>query len=394
MHNLTAIQVKNAQPKERRYKLNDGDNLFLIIDPNGGKWWRMRYWYGGKEKSVSLGIYPTITLAQAREKKQEVRRALADDKDPTVERKHRKQLIASTAPTVESVSLDWLKKQPWRSNYREKVEGRLRRHIFPLLGKRPIDEVSPPELLAVLHRVESSGTIETARRCKQHVARVYRYARAAGLTLINPAEGLEEAMSPKPKAKHFAAVTDPTELGSLLRNMYAYNGSAQISGALRLLPLMMLRPGELVSMEWSEWKQKDRWEIPGNKMKMGQPHIVPLPLQAIAILNELRLWSDKSRYVFPSLRSQERHITVESLTAAFRRMEYSGDQVTSHGFRATARTLLDEVLNFRVDYIEHQLAHAVRDTNGRAYNRTSHLEERAKMMQAWADYLDSLRLGG
>lgn len=393
MHNLSALQVKNAKPKERRYKLNDGDNLFLVVDAKGGKWWRMRYWYRGKEKSISLGTYPAVSLAEAREKKQEIRRDLAENKDPTLERKRRKLGLTSDAPTVEFISTQWLGKQNWKSNYKEKVEGRLRRHIYPHLGDRPIDEVTPPELLAILHMIEETGTIETARRCKQHMSRVYRYARAAGLTLINPAEGLEEAMAPKPKPKHFAAITDPVELAGVLRNMYSFKGTAQVTGAMQLLPLLMLRPGELVSMEWSEWKQEDRWEISGEKMKMGVPHMVPLPRQAITILKKLREWSENSRYVFPSVRSLNRHITVDSLTAAFRRMEYTGDQVTSHGFRATARTLLDEVLHFRVDLIEHQLAHAVRDPNGRAYNRTSHLEERRKMMQAWADYLDSLRLG-
>ena len=395
MHNLTAPAVKNAKPKAKRYKLSDGGNLFLIVTPTGSKWWRLRYWLDGKEKSISLGTYPETSLSEAREKRNRAKAKLNEGTDPSKGKQARgapdKPL---DGPSLEDVATEWLTKQSWKSNYTEKVGGRLRRHIFPLLGQRQLTEITPPELLEALRRIEAAGAIETARRCKQHVARIYKYAIASGLATTNPASSLDEALQAKPKAKHFAAITDPTELGAALRAMYGFEGTTpQISAALKLLPLLMLRPGELVSMEWSEWKAQDRWEISETKMKMGAPHIVPMPTQAITILSELREWTGRSRYVFPSLRSRDRHITVEALTAAFRRMGYTGDQVTSHGFRATARTLLDEELSFRPDFIEHQLAHAVRDPNGRAYNRTAHLEDRRGMMQVWADYLDTLRKG-
>lgn len=391
MHNLTAAAVKNAKPKAKRYKLSDGGNLFLIVTPTGGKWWRMRFWEDGKEKSISLGTYPAVTLSEARELRNRARVDIAEGRTPN----HKTAATASPGPdgpTLETIAREWLNKQAWKSNYTEKVAGRLKRHIFPLLGQRPVATITPPELLEAIRLIEQAGTIETARRCKQHVSRIYKFAIASGLATTNPASDLDEAMQAKPKPKHFAAITDPSELGAVLRAIHEFGGTTpQIHAALKLVPLLMLRPGELVSMEWGEWKSSDRWEIPADKMKMDAPHIVPLPTQAIKILEGLKPWTSTSRYVFPSLRSRERHITVESLTAAFRRMGYTGEQVTSHGFRATARTLLDEELGFRPDYIEHQLAHAVRDPNGRAYNRTAHLEERAKMMQGWADYLDKLR---
>lgn len=393
MHNLKAAAVKNAKPKAKRYKLSDGGNLFLIVTPAGGKWWRMRFWEDGKEKSISLGTYPNVTLSEARELRNRARADLAEGRPPN-QRASANASPGPDGPTLEAVAREWLTKQAWMSNYTEKVAGRLKRHIFPLLGERSLASITPPELLDAIRRIEQAGTIETARRCKQHVSRIYKFAIASGLTSTNPASDLDEALQAKPKPRHFAAITDPTELGAFLRAIHDFGGTTpQISAALKILPMLMLRPGELVSMEWGEWKSKDRWEIPDTKMKMGAPHIVPLPWQAIAILDDLRPWTGTSRYVFPSLRSRERHITVEALTAAFRRMGYSGEQVTSHGFRATARTLLDEELGFRPDFIEHQLAHAVRDPNGRAYNRTAHLDERSKMMQKWADYLDALRAG-
>lgn len=392
MPNLSATAVKNARPRERRYKISDGENLFLVVDPSGGKWWRLRYRFAGSEKSISLGTYPEVSLLEAREKKDSTRKLLAEGKNPTLERRQQKIAMEAKTGTLKEIGDAWLSKQRWESNYTEKVSGRLNRHIYPLLGHRPVAEISPPELLQALRRIENAGTIETAKRCKQHLARIYKYAIAAGKALHNPANGLEEAMVAKPKPKHFAAITDPDELGAALRAMHGFGGTTpQVIGALKLLPILMLRPGELVSMEWREWKQDDLWEIPGEKMKMGHPHVVPLPTQAQAILKELRHWAGSSPYVFPNARSRSRHMTVEALTAAFRRMGYSGDTITSHGFRATARTLLDEVLRYRPDYIEHQLAHQVRDTNGRAYNRTSFIDERREMLQDWADYLDNLR---
>lgn len=388
MHKLTALAVKNAQPKDKPYKIADGGGLFLVVESDGRKWWRLRYYFNRKERAMSLGTFPKTSLAEARKKRDRVARQVEDHVDPIVEKKNRRE----RAPTLATVALEWLAKQSWESNYKDKVQGRLQRHILPQLGHRPMADITPPELLKALQRIEEAGTIETARRCKQHVSRVYRYARAAGITQSNPADGLEEAMVAKPRAKHFAAVTDTRELGGVLRAMHGLDrATPQVQGALKLLPLLLLRPGELVSMEWEHWKDRGYWEIPEEKMKMRQPHVVPLARQAVAVLDEIRPWAGNSKYVFPSARTKDRHMTVEALTAALRRIGFAGNEVTAHGFRATARTLLDEKLKFRPDYIEHQLAHQVRDPNGRAYNRTAHLEERTRKMQEWADYLDKLR---
>lgn len=391
MHKLTALAVKNAQARDKSYKIADGGGLFLVVEKDGRRWWRLRYYFEGKERAKSLGTFPKVSLADARKKRDRITRLVDDGVDPIKAKKARQETEAS-APTLASVAQEWLSKQSWESNYREKVQGRLQRHILPQLGHRPVTEITPPELLKALQRIEEAGTIETARRCKQHVSRVYKYAIAAGIATSDPASGLEEAMVAKPRPKHFAAITDPEELGQALRAMHGLNqATPQVQGALKLLPLLLLRPGELVSMEWEHWRERRLWEIPAEKMKMRQPHIVPLPNQAIAILEAIRPWAGDSKYVFPSARSKDRHMTVEALTASLRRIGLSGEEVTAHGFRATARTLLDEKLKYRPDYIEQQLAHQIKDPNGRAYNRTAHIEERTAMLQHWADYLDGLR---
>lgn len=394
MQKLTATAVRNLKPREKQYRVADGGGMALVVPPSGRKWWLQRYRFAGKQKNLSLGPYPAVSLAEARERSGEIKKLLHDGIDPSAHRRAQKAKKKAESTTLEEVADQWLKRQTWRSNYREKVGGRLHRHIFPLLGHLPIAQITPPELLEALRRIEEKGTIETARRCKQHVQRIYRFAIASGLATFNPAAGLEEAMVPRPKPRHLAAVLDPEELAGVLRALHDFGGTTpQMSAALKLLPMLMLRPGELVAMEWREWQKNDTWEIPASKMKMGEPHAIPLPRQAIAILEDLHPWTGNSEFVFPNLRTRKRHITVESITASLRRMGFTGDQVTAHGFRATARTLLDELLGFRPDYIEHQLAHQVKDANRRAYNRTSFLKERRDMMQAWADYLEKLRLG-
>lgn len=315
--------------------------------------------------------------------------------DPSQERKREKAAQAERASnTLESVAKEWLDAQGWASNYREKVEGRLKRWIFPLLGNRPLRDITAPELLTALRRIEAAGNVETARRAKQHVSRVYRFAMAAGKADGNPAAGLEEALQAKPKANHFAAVTDPDRVGEVLRAIDAFQGTPAVTAALKLAPMLLVRPGELRRAEWEEIDLDGAlWAIPAEKMKMRQAHLVPLPTQAVTILRDLQPWTSRSRYIFPGGRSAHRPMSENALTAALRRIGYANGEVTVHGFRATARTLLDEVLDFRPDYIEHQLAHQVRDANGRAYNRTTFLEQRRAMLQRWADYLDELRAG-
>lgn len=389
---LTDTAVRQSKADRKPYKRYDERGMYLLVTPSGGRLWRLKYRYGGKEKTLALGAYPDVSLKRARERRDDARRLLADGRDPAAQKKAEKAAQAAKEATLETLGREWLAAQNWASNYGEKVEGRLRRHIFPLLGHRPITEITAPDLLVALRRIEKAGNIETARRAKQHVSRIYRFAIAAGQVTHNPAEGLEEALVAKPRAKHFAAVTDPDKLGALLRAIDGYNGTPEVSAALRLVPLLFVRPGELRRAEWAEVDLDGAlWEIPSKKMKTGRPHLVSLSTQALDILHELRPWTERSRYVFPG--RGNRPMSDAAMTAAFRRMGYSGDEVTAHGFRATARTLLDETLDFRPDWIEHQLAHAVRDANGRAYNRTTFLNERRQMMQAWADYLEALKAG-
>lgn len=391
INKLSATQVKGAIFEGRPYKLADGAGLTLLVDASG-KHWRFRYRFAGKERMTSFGSFPATSLAKARQRRDEARELLDDGIDPVAHRRAQKAAQAAQEATLEKVARQWLDGQQWASNYREKVEGRLKRHIFPLLGHRPIGEISAPELLDALRRIEKAGTIETARRCKQHVSRVYRFAIAAGEATHNPAAGLEEALAAKPRARHFAAITDPDKLGELLRAIEALDGTPQVRAAMRIAPMLLARPGELRHMEWTELDLGGAlWSIPAVKMKMDRDHLVPLPDQAVAILREIEPWTGSGRYVFPGGRSAERPMSENALSAALHRIGYTGDEVTIHGLRATARTLLDETLGFRPDFIEHQLAHAVRDANGRAYNRTTFLNERREMLQTWADYLDGLR---
>lgn len=392
---LTDTAIKKAKPADKPRRLSDEKGLYLEVSPRGGKWWRLKYRFAGKERRISLGTYPEVTLAKARERRDEARRQVADGIDPSAQRKlERADQAERASNTLETAAKEWLAAQRWSSNYREKVEGRLRRWIYPLLGDRPIREITAPELLAALRRIEAAGNGETARRAKQHVGRVYRFAMAAGKAGANPAAGLEEALQSKPKTQHFAAITDPKELGALMRAIDGFRATPAVMAALKLAPLLLVRPGELRRAEWSEIDLDSAiWSIPAKKMKMRQEHLVPLPIQAVEILRELQPWASRSRYVFPGGRSAKQPMSENALTAALRRCGYATGEITVHGFRASARTLLDEVLGVRPDYIEHQLAHQVRDANGRAYNRTTFLDQRRAMLQRWADYLDALREG-
>ncbi|MCG5495643.1 tyrosine-type recombinase/integrase [Ectothiorhodospira variabilis] len=392
---LTATQVRQAKPSERAYKLHDGQGLSLRVRPSG-KEWLFRFKYQGRSRETILGKHPPMTLADARLCRDEARALLKQGIDPIVHRSEQREAAARAALergiTLADMLRGWLSDQRWTDATRSRVTGRLERHIIQPLGHRPIKEITAPELLAVLRLVEQTGGVETARRAKQAVARAYTAAIAAGQASHNPAQGLEVAMAPKPRPRHFAAITDPARLGELLRAIGGFTGQPQVMAALRLLPMLMVRPGELRGMEWGELDMGAAlWTIPEHKMKMRRPHLVPLSPQAVEILEGLRPWTGHRRLVFPGVRTAERSISDATLTAALRRLGFGADEITPHGFRATARTLLDEVLKYRPDYVEHQLAHAVRDANGRAYNRTSFLAERREMMQAWADYLDGLK---
>lgn len=392
---LSEMKVRNAKPKEKFYKLADGDGLHLYVTEKGSKLWRFRYRFGRKEKLLSLGIYPEISLVDARQRRDEARRQLAHGIDPGALRKAQKQAETEEKETFAVVAREWHTAftPSWTARHGATILSRLNHDLIPWLGSRPIKEIKAPELLSVLRRAESRGALELAHRLRAIAGQVFRYAVATGQAERDPSADLKGALPP-PKVKHHAAITDPKEVAPLLRALDGYQGGFVVKCALRLAPLLFVRPGELRHAEWAEINLDEGvWNIPASKMKMKQAHVVPLCSQAIRVLKELQEYTGAGRYVFPSVRTHARPMSENTVNAALRHAGYDKDTMTGHGFRATARTILDEVLQVRPDYIEHQLAHAVRDPNGRAYNRTAHLVERRKMMQRWADYLDELKAG-
>lgn len=392
---LNEMKVRNTKPKEKFYKLTDGDGLYLHVTEKGSKLWRFRYRFNGKEKLLALGSYPEISLYDARQRRDEARRQLANKIDPGAVRKAQKQSSIQEAETFEVIAREWHErfKSTWSIGHAATIMDRMERDLFPWIGKRPIAEIKALELLAAMRRVESRGALETAHRIRTIGGQVFRYAVATGRAERDISVDLKGAL-PQPQEKHRAAITEPLEVAKLLRAIDDYSGSFVVKCALKIAPLVFVRPGELRHMEWTELNfESAQWNIPAGKMKMKEPHLVPLSEQAITILKELQGLTGTSQYVFPSGRSFDRALSDNAILAALRRMGYAKDEMSGHGFRAMARTILDEVLQIRLDFIEHQLAHAVRDPNGRAYNRTAHLNERRKMMQKWADYLDGIKEG-
>lgn len=393
---LTATTVKQAKPKDKQYKMADGNGLFLLVTAKGQKYWRYKYRFAGKEKTLALGVYPEISLKAARLAHQEARSRLADGIDPSAEKRVAKLTRhLSVEESFEAIGREWFEshmsdKSP---GHRNRALRMLERDLFPTLGSRPIAEIKANEVLAVLRRIESRGTVDTAHRTKQTAGQVFRYAVQTGRAERDPSADLKGALT-SPKTKHLAAITEPVELGRLLRAMDGSTSGPVVKTALLLSPMLFQRPGEIRAMEWSEinWGEK-RWEIPAEKMKKGHAHIVPLSRQALALLEEIRPLTGRGRYVFPSARGASRCLSENGVRTALRDLGIDNLTQTPHGFRATARTILDEVLGYRVDWIEHQISHAVKDANGRAYNRTSHLKSRIEMMQSWADYLDELKSG-
>lgn len=393
---LTDTKARNAKPKDKQYKLFDSDGLFLLVVPSGGKWWRFKYRFDGKERLLSLGTYPEVSLAQARGRREASRKQVADGIDPSQARKALKAARLQDENTFEVVAREWhVKFSPtWTPGHAQTILSRLEKNVFPWMGKRPIIDIKPPELLMVLRRIESRGALETAHRVRAICGQVFRYAVATGRAERDPAADLRGALPPV-TPNHLSAITDPKKVAGLLRAIDDYQGSLVTRCALRLAPLLFVRPGELRRMEWAEIDfDAAEWNIPADKMKTRTPHLVPLSTQALQILLELHPLTGGGRYVFPNPRTPQRPMSNNAVLAALRRMGIEKDEMTGHGFRAMARTILDEVLHVRPDYIERQLAHAVRDPHGRAYNRTTHLAERRKMMQTWADYLDGLKGDG
>jgi integrase len=392
---LTDTKARNAKPREKQFKLYDTDGLFLLVTPAGGKWWRFKYRFSDKEKLLSLGTYPEVSLSQARQRRDAARKQVADGIDPSQARKALKAAKVQDESTFELVAREWHAKfaQTWTPGHAATIIRRLELNVFPWIGARPIIDIKAPELLMVLRRIESRGALETAHRVKMICGQVIRYAVATGKAERELTGDLRGALPPV-KHKHFSAITDPKKVAGLLRAIDGYQGSFIIKCALRLAPLLFVRPGELRHAEWAEIDlDAAEWNIPAEKMKTRQPHLVPLARQSVEILQDLYPLTGSGRYVFPSPRTSKRPMSDNAVLSALRRMGFEKDEMSGHGFRAMARTILDEVLRIRPDFIEHQLAHAVRDPLGRSYNRTTHIEERRKMMQTWADYLDGLKAG-
>lgn len=388
---LTDTQIRKIKPGANVLRLSDGDGLYLLVQPSGGKWWRFDYIHQSRRKTLSFGTYPEVSLVAAWARRAAAREQVAAGIDPSRERQEARE-AGIQAMTFGEVADEWLERQRHvlAPVTFEKATWMLKSLVNPWLGKRPIAEIEPPELLSVLRRIESRGKHETAHRNKQRCGQVFRYAVATGRAQRNPSADLRDALTPV-RSQHRAAVTHPEQVGEPLNAIDGFNGTFVVRSALQLAPLVFVRPGELRKAEWREVDlEAAEWRIPAERMKMREAHIVPLSTQAIAILQELRPLTEHSRYVFPSIRTVTRPMSDGTINAALRRLGYDSDQHVGHGFRAMASTLLNE-MGWPPDVIERQLAHAPRNKVRAAYNRAQHLGERRKMMQAWGDFLGELR---
>ncbi|MCW8125773.1 tyrosine-type recombinase/integrase [Microbulbifer halophilus] len=391
---LSDTKIRALKPRGKKYLEVDEKGLAIEVTPSGAKRWVFRFRLHGKRPEMALGLYPDVPLKRARALRDEARQHVAAGIDPRdVKRARKESALEANRNSFSAVSQEWFaaKMAHLSKSSRDRAQRALDSDLLPYLGKRPIAEITAPEVLRCLRRIESRGALETAHRVKRVAGQVFRFAVATGKADRDPTTDLTGAMKPTRK-RHLAAITDPAEVGKLMVAIDEYQGTPTVRTALKLSPLLFCRPGELRKLEWSEinW-EASQIELPAEKMKMGEPHIIPLAEQALALLRELEPLTGRGKYVFPSARGQSRPLSDNGVRTALRSLGYDNDTMTAHGFRAMARTLLDEVLGCRVDYIEHQLAHGVKDALGRAYNRTKHLPQRAAMMQKWADYLDDLR---
>lgn len=391
---LTDTAIRTAKPAEKATKIADSGGLYLLLSPNGSKWWRLDYRFLGKRKTLSMGVYPTVGLKAARDKRDEAKRLLADGIDPGEERKIQKAARHERAEnSFEVVAREWFAKfsPNWASSHADKIIRRLERDVFPWIGGNPIAEIKASDLLRAIKKIESRGVLETAHRALQNCSQVFRYAVAHGLCDRDPSGDLRGALPPV-KGRHFAAIIDPPGVAKLLRSFDDFKGSYIVLGALRLSPLFFVRPGELRKAEWSQI-DLDAGEWTYTATKTDTAHLVPLATQAVTILRDLHKLTGHGRYVFAG-RSPQKPMSENTVNAALRRLGYDTQKdMTGHGFRAMARTILHEELHFDPVVIEHQLAHSVPDALGTAYNRTKFLKERKVMMQVWADYLDELKSG-
>lgn len=392
---LTDTTIRNAKLTDKAQKLFDGGGLFLLVTPTGQRYWRLKYRVAGKEKLLALGVYPDVSLAAARKKRDEAREKLAAGVDPGEAKKADKRAARlAVINTFEALAQAWMEeRRPYvePAQY-DKTFARFKSDAFPWIGKRPIIEIEAPEILDVLKRVDSRGARFTAHRLRSEISRVFRYGIKEGLCKADPARDLLGAIPPS-QTTHFASITEPTKVGEMLRAFDGFTGTFPVLCALRLAPMLFVRPGELRKAEWEQFDlDKGEWRYLVSKT--DTPHVVPLATQAVAILRELRALTGSGRYVFPGARDRNRPMSEAAINAALRRLGYdTRTEITGHGFRAMARTILHEELEQKPEVIEHQLAHAVPDNLGGAYNRTKFIKERRAMMQQWADYLDRLKAG-
>jgi integrase len=391
---LTDAKVRTIKPAEKPQKLFDGGGLFLLVTPTGGKLWRLKYRFGGIEKLLAIGAYPQTSLAEARQKRDQASALMLNGVDPSDTKKAQKAAGAQETETFEVIAREWHTKfsASWAASHGDKIIRRLELYVFPWLGDRPIKSITAPDLLTVLRRIEAKGTLETAHRTQQNCGQVFRYAVATGRAERDPSGDLRGAIPPA-SGKHMATITDPKEIAGLLRSIDDYRGSIVTRCALQLAPLFFVRPGELRQAEWSEFNlEAAEWRIPAEKMKAGVLHIVPLSRQALGVLREIYHLTGHGRYVFPSPRTDSRPMSSNAILSALRRMGYAKDEMSGHGFRSMASTLLNEQ-GWNRDAIERQLAHAERNSVRAAYNYAEFMPERKKMMQAWADYLEEIKAG-
>jgi integrase len=392
---LSDAAVRKCKSGVKPLRLYDGGGLYVEVSPSGGKLWRVKYRFNGKEKRLAVGVYPSVTLAEARKRRDAAKALLAQAIDPGEYRKIQKSAsVERSANSFEVVAREWFAKHSpnWADSHAAKIIGRLEKDVFPWLGGRPVAEITAPELLGVLRRIETRGALDTAHRVHQNCGQVFRYAVATGRASRDPSADLRGALPPA-QHEHFASITEPVKVGELLRAVDAFSGTFVVQSALRLAPMLFVRPGELRKATWTGFNlDKAEWRYQVSKTQTD--HLVPLPEQAVSILRDLHKLTGHREHVFPGGRDPNKPMSEAAINAALRRLGYNTKtEITGHGFRAMARTILEEELKIRPEIIEQQLAHTVRDPLGRAYNRTAHIVERRKMMQRWADYLDELKDG-
>ena len=394
---LSDTAVRKAKPEAKSYKMADGGGMYLEVMPTGAKYWRLKYRYGGKEKRLAFGVYPDVSLAQARERRDDARKLLANSTDPSAVKQAQKTSKAELAEnSFEVIAREWFVRHApnWKENHSSKIIARLEKDVFPWIGARPIAEIAAPALLAAIRRIEARGALETAHRALACCGQVFRYAVSTGRAERDPTGDLRGALPPVKKDKHFAAITDPKKVGELMRDIDGYSGSYIVKSAFKLSPLLFVRPGELRKMEWKDLNLgAAEWCYFITKTETQ--HIVPLARQAVEVLREIQPLTGRGKYVFHGERDHDRPMSDNAIRSALRRMGWANDEMTPHGFRAMASTILDN-MGYKQEWLERQLAHEEPNKVKAAYKRDAwrmYMPERTAMMQSWADYLDKLKAG-